>query len=229
MQYCPRCHVYIRGHKTCCPLCRNPLIEKETPPDMDPAPAFPVLEKHRVSGVSLTRILTFLMILCENLMVFFALQNREAGVSAHWPYVCGFLCFFAWVDFLIARYFRSNLIFLVTFEAYLGMALCLAADHLTVPYRGWAVAWCVPFGMIALEAATVLLGWSEGLHMVDYAVYLFVDTILSLLQLIPIQRHTNPQPLPALISLVVLLAYLAFILVFRGRDLRNAITKFLNF
>jgi hypothetical protein len=163
---------------------------------MDPAPAFPVPEKHRVSGVSLTRILTFLMLLCEILMVFFALQNREAGVSAHWPYVCGFLCFFAWVDFLIARYFRSNLIFLVTFEAYLGMALCLAADHLTVPYRGWAVAWCVPFGMIALEAATVLLGWSEGLHMVDYAVYLFVDTILGLLQLIPIQRHTNPQPLP---------------------------------
>ena len=65
--------------------------------------------------------------------------------------------------------------------------------------------------------------------MVDYAVYLFVDTLLSLLQLVPILQRTNPFPLPATLCMVLLLAYLAFIVIFRGRDLRNAITKFLNF
>lgn len=229
MQYCPRCHVYIRGHKTCCPLCRNPLIQRDAPEGMDPAPSFPVPEKRRVSEISLARILTFAVILFALLMVFFALQMRERGIPAHWPYISFFACLFAYVDFLIARYYRSNIIFLVHFEIYLGMALCLLADSLSGSYHGWAAAWCLPAGFLALEITTVLLGWSEGLHMVDYAVYLFVDTILSLLQLIPVLQGTNPFPLPATLCMVVLLAYLAFIVIFRGRDLRNAITKFLNF
>ncbi len=169
------------------------------------------------------------MILFELLMVFFALQAREHGIPAHWPYICFFAGLFAWIDFLIARYYKSNIIFLVTFEVYLGMAVCLAADHFAGSYHGWAVSWSIPAGFLALEIATVLLGWSEGLHMVDYAVYLFVDTLLSLLQLVPILQRTNPFPLPATLCMVLLLAYLAFIVIFRGRDLRNAITKFLNF
>ena len=229
MQYCPRCHVYIRGRKTCCPLCRNPLVLRETPEGMDPAPSFPVPEKRRVSEISIARILTFVMILFELLMAFFALQAKESGITVHWPYISFFTCLLAWVDFLIARYYKSNIIFLVTFEVYLGMVLCLITDAVTGPYHGWAVGWCVPLGFLALEIATVLLGWSEGLHMVDYAVYLFVDTLLALLQLIPILKGTNPFPLPATLCMVLLLAYLAFIVIFRGRDLRNAITKFLNF
>ena len=165
----------------------------------------------------------------ELAMVFFALQAREHGIPAHWPYICFFAGLFAWIDFLIARYYKSNIIFLVTFEVYLGMAVCLAADHFAGSYHGWAVSWSIPAGFLALEIATVLLGWSEGLHMVDYAVYLFVDTLLSLLQLVPILQRTNPFPLPATLCMVLLLAYLAFIVIFRGRDLRNAITKFLNF
>ncbi len=42
MQYCPKCKINIRGHKTCCPLCQGQL---QGEPEKNP---FPVLAKPKV-------------------------------------------------------------------------------------------------------------------------------------------------------------------------------------
>lgn len=228
MQYCTKCHVYIRGRKTCCPLCGGSLQEKKAPSSFegDESPSFPVEKTDPGRSVSKVRILTFIMVLTEIAMMILAYETGRRGILLHWPYIVMVTAFLAWADLLIARYYRSNMIFLVTIEAYLGMAVCLAVDFVTRGFLSWSISWAVPAGFVALDAAVVLIGWSHGLHMVDYAVYILIATILSLLQLIPVLDGSNRLPLPACISMGLMLAYLAYIVIFRGRDLKNAAGKF---
>ena len=213
MQYCSKCGIHIRGNKKCCPLCQGPLTGE--PED----PAFPVLPKHTYSSLSVMKVAGFIFAICEIALaaLWYLVRNTRA-----WTPVAGFAVFLLLADLAVALYYRYNIIKIVTFECYFIMLLIFAVDRLT-GFHGWSLAFVLPFLFLLLIAATTIIA-----GMVDYVIYIAADVLLACLQLIPLARHENPFPVFTVITLGVILAYAAAIVIFRTKDLKSASGKWFN-
>ena len=206
MQYCSKCGIHIRGNKKCCPLCQGPLTGE--PED----PAFPVLPKHTYSSLSVMKVAVFIFAICEIALA--ALWYLVRSTRA-WTPVAGFAVFLLLADLAVALYYRYNIIKIVTFECYFIMLLIF-------------LAFVLPFLFLLLIAATTIIAGTVRLQLVDYVIYIAADVLLACLQLIPLARHENPFPVFTVITLGVILAYAAAIVIFRTKDLKSASGKWFN-
>ena len=208
MQYCPKCRISIRGDKTECPLCGGRITG-------DPEPGgFPALEKSRFSHMSLVKVGTFCLLTFIIIMVSLEILYDFK---------------LAWVPFAVmgALIYRNNLIKTLFVETYLAMAVCLLVDALT-GWHGWSVAYVIPIGFVLLVFVTISVGRAANLRLEEYIIYIFVTILLSMLQLIPVLTHVNPNILPAVISMAILLIAACAAVIFRFRDLRSAVEKLFN-
>jgi hypothetical protein len=133
----------------------------------------------------------------------------------------------AWGDLMVGVYYRNNLIKTFTIETYLVMAGCLLIDSLT-GWRGWSVAFVLPIGFVFLVLMTISIGKGASLRLEEYVIYLFVTSVLSLLQIIPVLTGANPVILPAVLSMTILLIMVCAGVIFRFRDLVSAAEKLFN-
>ncbi len=218
MQYCPKCKINIRGTKKCCPLCQGRLEGEGE------APIFPVLKKRKVSNVSFFKICVFAWIL---LMITMFWIDYVTGNQFAWPGVVRVAGCFALADLGVGMYYHSNILKVVTIEIYFGMLVGYYIDKKTGFY-GWSLSWMIPAFFLALVLITVIMGSILKLYIVDYVIYLAVDVLASLLQIIPIYREQNPFPYAAAASIAILLGFASYIVLFRFRDLKNASSKYMN-
>ena len=218
MLTCPKCNITIRGDKRCCPLCQGRL--KGEPEDG----AFPVLEKVPVSTVTLFRIALFGAVLAEIVFVLISFFNGE---WIHSFGVATMAIVFGLIDLAVALYYRGNVLKLITVQAYVILVAVFIIDrHFGAHY--WSLAYVIPSVLVALVIVTLLVGRIEGLMLGDYIMYLIVDVIFGLLQVIPIYKGLNPYPFVAAISIAFMVAMAAFVCIFHFRELKNASAKYLN-
>ena len=219
MQTCPKCKIVIRGHKTCCPLCQGPLVGQ--PVD----PAFPTLKQPKVGGGLLFKICVFLFAVVEIVM---AVINYFTDFHFHVFSVIMFWAVIAIVDIAIAMYYRSNMIKLITIEAYFAVILCMLVDHGSNGTLDWSINWALPSTLLSIWLLTVLIGKIEHLRLNDYVIYLALDLLLALLQLIFVVRGINRVPYMAVASTGAMGILAIFILIFRFGDIKNAFRKYLD-
>ena len=215
MQYCGKCGISIRGNKRCCPLCQGELTG--TPSE----PAFPALKKAKITSLSLVKLFTFLFIALEIVWgaVWFLADFRPGWMSLA---MAGTLV--AWLDAVLAVYFRNNVVKNITIQVYLVMAGGLVIDRFT-GFHGWSVQWLIPCCFLGLVTATIAIGRGLPLRLEEYILYLAVDMVLALLQTIFLVMRVNAFVWPAVISMAALLILGVAALMFRFRDLRNASEK----
>lgn len=219
MQYCAKCNVNIRGNKRCCPLCQGKIKgDAENP-------AFKTMPVSRVSGEMFIKLAIFAFLITN--IVMFALQILYR-FELHWPVLVTVFSLFALGDILVAFYLRGNILNLITVQSWIIMGIVYFLDRRYSGYLGYSVAWVVPILFIVLVISTIVIGKLSGMHTVDYAILIMFDVILSLFQIIPIANGNNPFPVLSVISMALMLGYLAYIVVFRGRDLKSAAEKYLN-
>lgn len=218
MLYCPKCKIHIRGYKSCCPLCQGEL---EGVPEK---PAFPTLPKKAVSNLSFFRICTFVMLLVEILM---AVTFYLSHFTFHWAWITMIAALAAWIDIWIALYYRNNVLKLATVETFIGSFAVYFIDRAT-GFLGWSLAWVIPIAIVTLIAATIFIAKIYRLRLIDYVIYIVFDVLFSLLQAIPLLLHQNPYRYPAVISMTLILILAAYILVFRGRELHSAGSKYMH-
>ena len=216
MLYCPKCKVHIRGDKSCCPLCEGGLEGQGEDS------AFPVLKKRRYSVWLLFKICVFVFVVMEVvlLMVQFA-----TGFRYHLPGLIMMWAPFVLLDLLAALYYRGNIIKLISIQAYVVMAVCIFID-LGDGRISWSIQWVIPATLICLVLVTIVIGYGVGLRLVDYMIYLIIDVILALLQLIPVALGVNRLPYAAVISAGLMIVIAAFVILFRPRELGNAFSKY---
>ena len=215
MQYCPKCKMYIRGSKKCCPLCRGDLTGEAE------SPAFPVVDKQRNRGTFL-KVLSFVcaVVVVVMLLLMTLLQRR-------WPLLFIAISATAWVDILAARYYRYNIVRLITFETFLGMLICFVIDKY-FNMGGWSYIWAIPFSFVGLIIATVMVLAISRLPLEDGIIYIIFDILMSLLLLIGVVNGQNTFPIPVMIIEAGLGLLGIAILIFRFRDLKNASGKWFN-
>ncbi|MCR4587495.1 MAG: hypothetical protein K5682_03700 [Lachnospiraceae bacterium] len=218
MQYCPKCKIHIKGNKQCCPLCQGRLEGEGEDP------IFPVLKRPRVSSVTAFKICVFIWIIV--LLVMFTVDYMTGNIFA-WPGVVRVAATFGIIDVAISMYYHSNVLKLVTIEVYMGMLAGYYVD-LHTGFYGWSLSWMIPACFVGLVILTLILGSALHLYIVDYVIYLVVDVVASLIQLIPIHKELNPFPYAAVASMAMLLGFASFIVLFRFKDLKNASSKYMN-
>ncbi len=221
MQYCPKCRIYIRGRKKCCPLCQGRLEDDNKAEDSP----FPVLPVPHVSGYSFLKIATFAAVVLIVLMGFidYVLHGRSAV-----PKLVSLCAVLAVGDLHVGAYFRNNIMKMVVVQEYIVALITIAADRLTGGF-GWSFAWTVPCLLTASAATIVIIGKAMHRTFETYAIYILWAVIFSLLQIIPIKKGWNPMPLPAVINMCLMFVFAAGIVIFKGREMRNAGKKWFNF
>ncbi len=215
MLYCSKCGISIRGNKRCCPLCQGELTG--TPSEA----AFPTLKRARITSLSLVKLFTFLFIALE---IVWSAVGFLANFTLAWvPFaMAGTLV--AWLDAVLAVYFRNNVVKNITIQVYLVMIGGFVIDRFT-GFHGWSVQWLIPCCFLGLVTTTIALGRGLPLRLEEYILYLAVDMVLSLLQTIFLVMRMNAFVWPAVISMAALLILGVAALLFRFRDLKNASEK----
>ena len=220
MQYCRKCKVKIRGRKECCPLCQSQLQETEG----NDNPAFPTLEKRKISNITFLKVCTFIFIASE--IVFGTINITTNGVySFIGPVMLGI--FVAWIDVIATMYLRNNLIKVLTFEALVAIVVDYYVDMKT-NFHGWSVQWMIPMTLIGLAIATIVIAKVQKLRLDEYILYIVLDFVISLFQIIFIKNGMNTVPWPAVVSIMFYMILLAALVIFRFRDLKNASEKMFN-
>lgn len=224
MQYCPKCRIHVRGYKRCCPLCQGELTTEQSPEENEAQAAFPHEERSIVSGMSVFRVVTFLCVSAE--IVLLALEVLS-GFTLAWYAVVMAGILIGWVDFLVAMYYRNNIIRLVTIEGYVIMALCVGIDLYT-GWRGWSVAFVMPtlFGLLIF--VTLILGLTTYRHLEEYITYIFFDLVFSFVQVPLIVTGKNPHIEMAVLCMTIMAIAAAAALIFRSRELRRALEKLMH-
>ncbi|MBQ9438075.1 MAG: hypothetical protein IJU50_07050 [Lachnospiraceae bacterium] len=217
MLYCAGCKIEIRGDKVCCPVCQGKLTGS---PEES---CFPVQRQRRMSHVLFMKISIFTGIILEVIVLFLC-------YLLGWPYFLNIMIFaipLLLADIAVAVYYRSNLIRLITFQSYVGMAVAIWID---LSHTGIDLGrtFMIPILFPCLAAATIILGVVQRLRLDDYVIYLVFNSVLSLLQLLPVFLKTNSHPSLAIISVGIMFILASFVIIFKFRDLKNASSKYLN-
>ena len=218
MQECKKCKITIRGNKRCCPLCQGRLSGE--PED----PAFPNIKRMPLTAVAVFKIAAFIAILAEIALGMLCFVNGGwiPGVE-----IAMIIIVFAIADLNVALYFKGNLIKLITVQSYIIMLAVYILDR-RFGSIGWSLSWVIPIMFIALMITTLIIARAAGLFLRDIMLYVVFDVFACSLQAIPIRNGINPFPWPAAISIALMLAIAAFVIIFRFNDLKNASAKYLN-
>ncbi len=227
MNYCPKCDIVIRGDKICCPLCQGKTAEPPEGkfiPEMAGIEAFPVIER-RISTVTVIRLATFLFLTLE---ISFGAVCWLLGPESHWAGIVMLGIFVGWLDILVLRYLRSNILKLLTVEFYVAIAVNIYVDKMT-NMHGWSLAWVTPFVLLATGLTTLIVAYVTRLRPSEYVTYIVFDTVMALLQFIPIRAGLNPVVLPAIIIAAFYLVLMAGVVVFQYNDLKAALGRRFNF
>lgn len=220
MQICQKCNVKIRGRKECCPLCQGRLKEVEG----EDNPSFPILEKRKISNITFLKMCTFLFVASE--IIFGAINIMTKGEFPFiGPVMLGILV--AWIDVIATMYLRNNLIKVITFEVIVAIVVDYYIDIKT-GFHGWSINWMIPMTLIGLAIATIIIAMALKLRLDEYILYIVLDFVMALIQIIFIKNGMNSFPWPAVASIITYMIIIAALVIFRFRDLKNASEKMFN-
>ncbi len=220
MQYCPKCKVNIRGRKSCCPLCQGQLRLI----DGEPNAPFPTLKKKKITNVTLFKVCTFLFIALE---IIFATINIQTGKEYPFVGITMMGLAVAWVTLVTTLYLRNNLIKVITFEVIVAIAVDIVVDYKTGRH-GWSVEWMVPSTLFGLAIATIITAKVLKLRLDEYILYLVLDLLMAISQIIFIKNGLNDFTWPAVVVIMVYLILISGLIIFRFSDLKNAAHKMFN-
>ena len=220
MQYCPKCKVNIRGEKVCCPLCQGKIKEVDDNIN-DP---FPTIRKKKISNITFFKVVTFIFIASE--IIFWTVNYQTKN---QYPFIgitmLGILV--AWITVLTTMYLRNNLIKVITWEVVVAIVVDIYIDQKT-GWHGWSVEWMVPATLTGLALATFITAKIVKLRLDEYVLFLVIDFIMALLQIIFIRNGMNTFTWPAVISIMVYVIMLVGLFIFRFRDLKIASERRFN-
>lgn len=226
MKYCPKCKISIRGHKECCPLCQANLVKNpnEELEKIDDYGAFPIVKKPKFTSRFITKLVTFIFVTLEILAM--------TGLLLWGDYVPWMSLFMlgtlvAWLDFLIAMYYKHNVIKLLTVEVMVAILIDLYVDY-KVGFIGWSYEWMIPLSLMGLAFVTFIIAKVSRLKLVEYIRYLLWDMFVAFLQLIFIAVGMNDFPFPAALCIASFLIIFAAALIFRTHELKSASARYFN-
>ncbi len=217
MQTCPHCHVKVVGNHQTCPLCHTKLVGEATD---NP---FPSIEHKSISTLTFFRVslFAFVIYLAFLFMCFYFFGYLP------WMSLALILGCLAIADIWFVTMYRQNMIKTLHFQTYFLLLISMFVVY-EIKAVQWNFSWGYPFVFPFLIVMTFVLGHKQNFQLEDYVIYYVSASFFSLLQIPFILIGWNPNPLPAVLSMVACIVFVAAVFIFHGREVKRAAQKFLN-
>lgn len=200
MAKCHNCNIEILDVSEYCPLCRNVLEADAELENMYPEGRVS-MRKYQL----LTRIYLFCIIMIEAALI---LLNVLCSTEVLWSAIAGLGMFYS---FLVLRYaiigksgYRSKVFVLIL----MAVLAAIAVDFLT-GYRGWAVDFLLPGGIIAFDIILLMCIFINRRCWQSYIMWLIAMCIISIvpaaLYMHGFEKHWYMAFSPAMVSGAILL------------------------
>lgn len=218
MKYCEKCKVSVRGDRERCPLC-NAVLQGEPEPG-----GFPELpDGHRqrrlwISILALASVSACIVCLLLNFL------NRQYGPWSLFV-LGGVLCM--WLTLGLALYKQRNVPKTLVWEVFLVSALSVLWDYVT-GWHAWSINFVIPIVCMGAMVTLVFMFRLFSVPSGSLIVYLLVDALLGIVQLMLLLTGCITVLLPSLLCVGVSLMMLAAMLIFRGRHVKEELRRRLH-
>ena len=218
MKYCEKCKVSVRGNAERCPLCNAVLTG-------DPEPGgFPhLLDHHRQRKLWLSILALASVVGC----VICALINfllRDSGVWCLFV-VSGVICI--WLTLGLVIYKRRNIPKTLVCEVFLVSLLAVLWDVGT-GWHGWSIDYVIPIVCMGVMVTLCVFARLFRVPSGSFIVYILVDALLGILQLVLLSLNLIRVPLPSLLSIGLCIVTIAALFIFRGQNAREELKRRLH-
>lgn len=215
MKRCVKCNLNVRGDQEKCPLCQAELTGKAEPP------SYPTIQTIYRQHASLLRLM---LLTSVSVCVLSAAVNLLLPSTGRWAlYVfIGVACFL--ICLLSGIRAQHNIPQNITSQSLFISALSLLWDWLT-GWHGWSIDFVVPIAFASAMLIMAIISHVRGIPVEDYVVCFATDAVFGIIPLFFYLTGRLDQPIPSLICISVSVISLAAILIFRGKEVRQALAR----
>lgn len=218
MQHCNKCKVDIRGEHKLCPLCQGKL---EGQRDVE---VYPVIHLEEGPFQMFLKIVTLVAAVVGIICVVANLMFPDSGKWSNYA-VLGVIC--AWIVINRAIRKRHHIIKNMGWQAVMVSVMCLLWDYITGDH-GWAIDLVIPIVCSAFPIVIAIVAKAEKMKDAEYVFTLFAGGFLEIIPfLFLITGHVN-FVYPTLIGIGIGLIDIVFLIVLKGRTLKNELGKKLH-
>lgn len=218
MKYCNNCKVDVVGNKKNCPLCQETLKGEKTEEDVFPKISF-IYKEH---GLFMK-----IMLLVSIIIASFSVAVNILLPSRAWSlFILGGLGS-VWVSMISAINKRNNIPKNIVYQVMIISIIAVIWDFLT-SWKGWSITYVIPFvcsfAMISMATISKVL----KLHIEDYILYIIIDGLFGLIQIIFIFTGGLTALYPSLICIVTSIISFSTIIIFEWKKLEAEVKRRLH-
>lgn len=218
MKYCDTCKVNVRGARTHCPLCGNPL--RLSDPLADTENSFPEIPPHFERRLAV-RIMVFISL--SAIIISFAVRMIfPSGIN--WPIFVLFGIGSAWLS--LAGIIRKghSLPKVIIWQTIVIPVLALFWDWL-IGWHGWSLDYLIPILYVAAEIVMYVTAQITRLRVRDFIIYAFLAGLFGVLPALFILLHWVKTPFPSILCVAVSCIFLLAIFIFHGENINKELKR----
>lgn len=219
MKYCNNCKVNVVGNRKSCPLCQELLNGDKHEEDIFPKISF-VYKEHGL----FFKIMLLVSIIIATITVSINILFPQRGA---WSlFILGGLVS-VWVSMISAINKRNNIPKNIVYQVMIISVIAVIWDFLT-SWKGWSITYVIPFVCFSAMISMSIISKVRKLHVEDYILYIIIDGLFGLIQIIFIITGGLTTLYPSLICIVTSITSLSTIIIFEEKMLRAEIKRRLH-
>ncbi len=219
MKYCNNCKVNVKGNRKKCPLCQEALNGDKYGDEVFPAISF-VYKEHGL----FFKIMLLVSIVIASVSVSINILLPRSGA---WSiFILGGLGS-VWASMISAINKRNNIPKNIVYQVMIISVIVVIWDFLT-DWKGWSITYVIPFVCCFAMISMAIISKVRKLYVEDYILYIIIDGLFGLVQIIFIFTGGLTTLYPSLICIVTSIISLSTILIFEEKRLHAEIKRRLH-
>ncbi len=219
MKYCKSCKVNVVGNRKNCPLCQESLKGDKNEDEVFPKISF-VYKEHGL----FFKMMLLVSIIVASISVSINILLPQGGA---WSlFVLGGLGS-VWASMISAINKRNNIPKNIVYQVMIISVIAVLWDLLTV-WKGWSITYIIPLVCFFAMISMAIISKVRKLHIEDYILYIIIDGLFGLIQIIFIFTGGLTALYPSLICIVTSIISLSTILIFEDKKLLAEIKRRLH-
>lgn len=215
MMNCSKCQVSVRGTAQRCPLCQGDLKGEENAREQ----VFPHIKPQKSKRLFLS-VMGFISVavgaICFAINLSFPTKWWSLFVIA------GILSF--WVSFSAVIRKRGNIHKTIVWQVVLLSIIAIAWDVGT-GFHNWSIDFVIPIVCTAAMITMAAVGKIRKLKVVDYMIYLIIDSVLGAASLILLLCGAVQVVLPSALCIAASVISLGALFIFEGKAMRSELKR----
>lgn len=219
MKYCNNCKVNVAGNRKNCPLCQEMLKGDKSEDEVFPRISF-VYKEHGL----FFKIMLLISIIIASVSVAVNILLPQGGA---WSlFILGGLGS-VWASMVSAINKRNNIPKNIVYQVMIISVIVILWDLLT-GWKGWSITYVIPFVCFFAMISMAIISKVRKLYVEDYILYIIIDGLFGLIQIIFIFTGGLTVLYPSLICIVTSVISLSSILIFEEKKLSSEIKRRLH-